>query len=270
MLMWGCFVSFRNRLLGFILVSSLLVWIQFLHSVEEFDSLNMASHEDTESSAAGPVPEPAPVHTPRPAEHMLLLEFVFEHKPVVHPFLKWVSVLSPDRSQFPIQGVHLVYGVKTTNVGNKEFPGGMISNFNIKHTGEDTAIQSYSARPIAPLAPGSSCKIWIANTVFHAPGPIWVSCKVTAKSGTVQSFQCSRGQRNEVPIKPINNWSNGDYILPHADYLQARTNTLILTLTVIVVIDAVLDVGVMSENLFQLAMNLFDYTRDLAATYMNK
>lgn len=166
-------------------------------------------------------------HTITNVTHKLLVEFVFKH---THGLLRKI------KSPYPVQGLHFTYGFRFKNIGDVELPGGKLNNVKIKFVTTETHLESPDIHYIPQLTPGQSVIIYTNNTIFNYPGAIWVSCEISADTGQVQTYQCSRGHKNYVPINPIGKWSNGDYIVPHMEYLQSLTNWHIFLLTVVTLV----------------------------------
>lgn len=159
--------------------------------------------------------------------HKLLVEFTFKHTQ---------GLFNKIKPLYPVQGLHVKYGFRIKNIGDSEFTGGKLSNVQIKFAPTETRLESPDIHCLPRLALGQSVIIYTNNTIFDCPGAIWISCDISPSAGQVQTYQCSKGHQNYVPIKPIGKWSNGDYVVPHMEHLQSLTNRHILLLTVVTLI----------------------------------
>lgn len=157
----------------------------------------------------------------------LLIEFIYERKK---------GILRKRSTPYPIQGLHYEYGFKVTNIGDSEFAGGQIKSVGVKFLSTETALQSPDVHILPPLAPGEAVNRFTNNTIFDIPGPIWVSCSIAPNEGQAQTFQCSKGQANYVPLSPPNSWSNAEYVVPHMEYIQSKTNANIILLTIVTLV----------------------------------
>jgi len=154
----------------------------------------------------------------------LLIEFSYK---------RTKGFLKKRNAPYPIQGLHYEYGFKLTNIGDSDFSGGEIKNVEIKFLSTDTALKSPDVHFLPPISPKQSIIRYTNNTIFNFPGALWVSCSVVPTEGQIETFQCSKGEKNYVPNKPINSWSNSEYIVPHMEYIQSNTNAYIITLTIV-------------------------------------
>ncbi len=132
--------------------------------------------------------------------------------------------------------MHYEYGFKITNIGNSNFPGGNLNNVEVKFLSTETALISPDAHLVPPLTPKKSIVVYTNNTIFDFPGAIWVSCNISSNEGQVKTYQCSRSHQNYVSVNPANKWSNGDYVVPHMEYLQSITNRNVIILTIVTLI----------------------------------
>jgi hypothetical protein len=177
----------------------------------------------------------------------LLLEFIFDKQSKI-PFFN---------SPFPIQGMHIHYGISIKNIGDKEFPGGTISKLVVKHMGTEIAVQSSDTKTVPKIMPGKKVNIWVTNTILNYPGPIWVSCDIKANDSeiTVKPFQCSRGEENGIPLSLTNSWSHSEYVQPRLEYLQSLTNYIILFLTIVIAIETIIGFS----NIYNVTGQIIEY-----------
>lgn len=158
--------------------------------------------------------------------YKLLVEFSYKRK----------TGIRRRSTPYPIQGLNYLYGFKVTNIGENDFPGGEIKNVVLKSFSTNTSLISPNVHILPPLAKGKSVTRYTNRTIFNIPGPLWVSCVIIPTEGLINTFQCSKGQTDYVLLSPVNNWSNAEYVVPHMEFIQSKTNIYIILLTIITLV----------------------------------
>lgn len=183
-----------------------------------------ADNEDTSATSSMPT-------TPtQPHVAHLLLEFIFKYR--------WFLGLA--RRFLPIQGKHMHFGIRVTNLGPVPFDGGVLRDLRIKYLGSDLAVETYFEKQVSPLGPKKSTNVWVANTMCMAHGAIHISCTIVSSvpGVTIKTYQCSPGHDNYTLLKHAGHWEDANYVQPRFEFLQSRTNMLVLLLTLVTVIDS--------------------------------
>jgi hypothetical protein len=164
------------------------------------------------------------------------LRLQFIHRPIKK---RWYARKYP----FLIQNEPFEYGLKIKNIGSEPFSGATISEFEISSLSGIIGIaQKARSKPkIKALNPSEEFELYFDRYTFWHEGSISTSCTlIPDKDGEIiKTYQHHRDHNIDEPFKKENEWWHDYYCQGQQQLLQNRTNSLILLLTIITVIEAI-------------------------------
>jgi len=185
---------------------------------------------------------------PPTVEYVLLIEPLFK-----------VRGLWPKPS-FPIQNEPFALGLRLTNKSEQPFPGCTLRDVSFRDTGEGgVGTTSHNEYTIQMLKPDQSTDIWTGNWTERTEGQVWLGCYLRpATPNTVIKTLSRDPSTGDIGRWPVDNgWSYVWFIQRKMDVQQARTNNLIMLLTLLLVLDSVFGLKNMAVLLLHLVVGAF-------------
>jgi hypothetical protein len=180
--------------------------------------------------------EPASENQTGKTDYLLLIQPVFRQSGKTRQS-RWLR----SSIDHPVRGVPFDAGLRVTNISDKPFPGARILDFRIESAASQAdAIETEKQVDTKTLNPGESASWWFREQLrLPFEGPISISCALWPKDESIQitTFKGSIGSCTRY-AEP-NEWSDGEYVEEKFAVLQARTNSLILILTVLTLLEGV-------------------------------
>ncbi len=145
--------------------------------------------------------------------------------------------------KFPIQNHPFKCGLCIKNINSKVFSGGKIKNFRLfSIINPNLKLTLDKEFEITKLEPNEITKIWFNQPIItFIEGSVWIDCDIIPKQDKyiIKTFQTDKiGQTFSCP-KP-NNWGSTEFIQGEYEFEQARTNYLLIILTIITLLEGVL------------------------------
>ena len=188
-------------------------------------------------------------------QHRLLIKSVFRGSS--RSLSRWLPF---GRYPHPIRGVLFDAGLRVTNIDNKPFSGALIHSFEIisKVSGVRWETEKQVAAKV--MNPGESDTYWLEEQLLLSfDGPVMVSCHLEPIDERTQiiTHQGSVDRPAKCP-EGSNYWLDGEYIEEKLAVLQARTNQLILVLTVLTFLQGVWGLDTIGSSLLQAIRSLLE------------
>ncbi|HEV2110862.1 MAG TPA: hypothetical protein VGT99_05860 [Gammaproteobacteria bacterium] len=138
----------------------------------------------------------------------------------------------------PVQGCGYHLGFSVKNIGDNPFPGGSITNIQfIDPSGRTVVNTSQKSAAIRMLNPGESEDITIEKWTPSAGGLLRLRCDVNPNDSSTREIQTYTRDMGTDAIDEVipnkNIWTNHVYVEKRADALQARTNLILVILTIL-------------------------------------
>jgi len=131
---------------------------------------------------------------------------------------------------------------RITNIGTNPTPETTISDFKLRSKTDNVSITSKNSLLIKPLNPNESIETSIDLATITFKGAAWVIIKIAPVNPelTITTFQYDVLHNKDDSYDGENGtWGNLIYIQGELEIAQQKTNTLILILTTVTVIEAV-------------------------------
>ncbi|HLB88236.1 MAG TPA: hypothetical protein VJK29_11345 [Terriglobales bacterium] len=180
---------------------------------------------------AAPVPPPPvpPAAPPAPVRYDLRIEALFNVRG------RW------PKPRFAIQNepFHLV--LRFANTGATVFPGCRVRGIHIQVTGESQPLSSNIREEFAipVLNPGQSTELEVGRFNLAFEGVTWVGCSLVPAAPNIEitTYQVDASSGDVSPYQQINEWGNVWFMQRQMEVQQARTNNLIMLLTLLLVLE---------------------------------
>ena len=190
-----------------------------------------------------------PQPPPPPAEYELRIEPLFKVRQWWWP-----------KPTFPIQNALFTFGLRLTNQGERAFPGCALRGLHLKETRlGGVLINVCEEYTIQALRPRQTIDIWMGNLTVRAEGEVWLECDLqpTTPNTIVRTLARDPSTGDTVRSPSPNTWSDAWFIQRQIDVQQARTNSLILFLTLLLVLDSLFGLKDVRISLFHLLSDVF-------------
>lgn len=151
-----------------------------------------------------------------------------------------------------VQGEKFTWGIKITNISNTKSQKGKITSANLTNTGE--TFNRYSndfPKNLKELEPNGYDEIEFDTTSIYVEGMCWAIVDLEPDDNryeyeTYQLNTCSgkeeKYSRRGDKTNTFNNWKDSIFVQKKMELIQSRTNTLILWLTIITVVESVFSI----------------------------
>jgi hypothetical protein len=181
------------------------------------------SQENTQSTS---------VVSPQINEHHIRIEFIFKTTNKGRLLLK--------KYKYPIQNNPIKYGLKITNIGNKPFPGCIITKLGITCKSDDLHCYTDSDSSVRALNCGEHVDIYMDSTVIPSKGSAFVKAEIVPLgTDIIKTYQYDEFHKKDNICPHAGQWMNAIFLQGELEILQQRTNELILALTIITVYESI-------------------------------
>jgi hypothetical protein len=181
------------------------------------------------------------------------LRLELKYRKISSRFFKGATVCEP------VQREALQVYVKITNISSKICKGIRITNSVFKFQSHGIDAQIYNEVQVPLLNPKQSIELKLDNITFNLDGSCWFSCDIIPESEEqeILSFQYDSNHDADSSFKDMNKWGSTVYVKGKAASLQAKTNSYILVLTLVTVLEAVFGLKNILQWTAQLLASLF-------------
>jgi len=173
---------------------------------------------------------------------------------------------------FPVQNEAFEYGFKVTNIGKRGFMGCDIEKVATRFTTTGTIHDSNKNPHIRALNPGESIDVFFDKITTMDQGTAWISCTLIPvdANSSIETYQHDKNHgTDEAYPGGKNRWEDQYFIQGKMELLQSNTNSYILVLTGITVLEAVFGLQNILKACFGLLSNGFLYIAKLFSFFSN-
>ncbi|EPJ2794613.1 hypothetical protein CCD93_23485 [Vibrio sp. T21] len=141
----------------------------------------------------------------------------------------------------PIQNLPVTAYIKVTNISSKICKGFKLSQATFTFNNHNIATLVDHDVQVPSLNPNETTEVELDNLTFNLEGSCWFSADIIPESSEQEifTFQYDENHDKDAPYSIVNQWGCTIYIEGKAAALQAKTNSYILLLTLITVLEAV-------------------------------
>lgn len=180
----------------------------------------------------------------KPTEYKLLIEIVFCKN---RKFL--------NKQQCLIQNKPSRFGFKIKNIGDKSTPEATIENLSFRSAEGGNILHPFDEKfSIPKINPDQEIILWWSDILVSIiKGQTWVSFDINPQSSSKKfaTFQNEGCNKKMTKCDTENRWGYGIVIRGELEQQQARTNFLILILTLLVFLEGVWGLNVIINNIFK-------------------
>jgi len=130
---------------------------------------------------------------------------------------------------------------RLTNIGSSPTPEFTISDFTMHSKSDNVTITSPNSLLIKPLNPNEKIEVELDRMTIGFKGGAWVDVRIKAtdQDNKIHTFQYDSLHNKDAFYEKDESWGNLIYVQGELEIAQQKTNLLILTLTLVTVIEAV-------------------------------